>query len=73
MSYTRMRFSIEAGIARLVFTDVARHHAVDRLFTQELAQVARARLDGLQFLHPVSRFRGHHARARPGLLRRLRV
>ncbi len=42
MSYTRMRFSIEAGIARLVFTDVARHHAVDRLFTQELAQAARA-------------------------------
>ena len=42
MSYTRMRFSLAAGIARLVFTDVARRHAVDRLFTQELAQVARA-------------------------------
>lgn len=42
MSYTRMRFSLAAGIARLVFTDVARHHAVDRVFTQELAQVARA-------------------------------
>ncbi len=41
MANTRIRFSIADGIARLVFCDVERHHAVDGQFTRELADAAR--------------------------------
>ncbi len=41
MADSRLRFSIDNGIARIVFCDVARHHAVDGQFTHELAQAAR--------------------------------
>lgn len=41
MADQRIRFSIEKGIARVVFCDVARHHAVDGQFTRELAAAAR--------------------------------
>jgi 2-(1,2-epoxy-1,2-dihydrophenyl)acetyl-CoA isomerase len=41
MANARVRFSIANGIARVVFCDAERHHAVDELFTQELADAAR--------------------------------
>lgn len=42
MNYEKLRFTIADGIARIIFTDTARHNAVDLRFTQELADAARA-------------------------------
>ncbi len=41
MKFEKIRFDLTDGIARIVFNDVANHHAVNLRVTQELAEAAR--------------------------------